>query len=85
MLVNGTIGDAAISSTGEGDIYVVGTTTSVAVNSSGDGNIELRNANGKIHHISCVGLDPCPLQPFTSLGFLSGSSHTKVLVLQSML
>ena len=50
VLVNGTIGDAAITSTGEGDVYVIGTTTSVAINSSGDGNIKLRNANGKAHH-----------------------------------
>lgn len=49
-MVNGTIGNAAITSTGEGDIYVVGTTTSVAVNSSGDGDIKLQNANGKTPH-----------------------------------
>ena len=50
VLVNGTIGDAAINSTGDGDVYVIGTTGSVAVNISGDGDIKLRNAFGRARH-----------------------------------
>ena len=48
--MNGTIADANIRSSGDGDAYVLGTTTSVTVNSTGDGDIKLRNANGKPRH-----------------------------------
>lgn len=65
VLVNGTIGDAAVTSTGEGDVYVIGTTRSVAVNSSGDGDIKLRNANGKLHHHHSLTPFPAPHLAFT--------------------
>lgn len=84
MLVNGTIGDAAVTSTGEGDIYVVGTTTSVAVDSSGDGDIKLRNANGNAYHITSAEpeIPPPHLLPgllLPSVGFKIGLSQTERL------
>ena len=65
--MNGTIGNAAVTSTGEGDIYVVGTTTSVAVDSSGDGDIKLRNANGNAYHITSA---PLSFPPPVALNWL---------------
>ena len=48
--MNGTIANATIRSSGDGDVYVLGTNTSLRITSSGGGDVKLRNANGKLCH-----------------------------------
>ena len=45
MLVNGTIGNTTIASSGTGSVYVLGTNTSVQVDLQGVSNVYLRNDN----------------------------------------
>ena len=47
VLVNGTIGDALVSSSGTGSVYLLGTNTSVVVDLAGVSSVYLRNANRK--------------------------------------
>ena len=44
MLVNGTIGNALVSSSGTGNVYLLGTNTSVVVDLAGVSSVYLRNA-----------------------------------------
>ncbi len=46
MLVNGTIGNATVASSGTGSVYLLGTNTSVGVDLAGVSSVYLRNANG---------------------------------------
>ncbi len=46
VLVNGTIGNAIVDSSGTGNVYLLGANTSVAVNLAGVSSVYLRNANG---------------------------------------
>jgi hypothetical protein len=46
VLVNGTIGNAIVDSSGTGNVYVLGANTSVGVNLAGVSSVYLRNANG---------------------------------------
>ena len=44
MLVNGTIANALVSSSGTGNVYLLGTNTSVVVDLAGVSSVYLRNA-----------------------------------------
>jgi len=46
VLVNGTIGNATVASSGTGSVYLLGTNTSVGVDLAGVSSVYLRNANG---------------------------------------
>jgi len=50
VLVNGTIGNAIVDSSGTGNVYLLGANTSVGVNLAGVSSLYLRNANG----LSCL-------------------------------
>lgn len=47
MLVNGTIGDALVASSGTGSVYLLGTNSSVTVDLAGVSSVYLRNADRK--------------------------------------
>ena len=57
VLVNGTIGNAIVSSSGTGSVYLLGTNTSVVVDLAGVSSVYLRNANRKS---TCLLLVWCP-------------------------
>ena len=54
VLVNGTIGNAEVMSSGTGNVYLLGTNTSVDVDLAGVSNVYLRNANGRLPHLPQV-------------------------------
>ena len=53
VLVNGTIGNAVVDSSGTGNVYLLGANTSVAVNLAGVSSLYLRNANGLSFTLAC--------------------------------
>ena len=53
MLVNGTIGNATIDSSGTGNVYLLGANTSVGVNLAGVSSVYLRNTNGLSPTLAC--------------------------------
>ena len=53
VLVNGTIGNAIVDSSGTGNVYLLGANTSVGVNLAGVSSVYLRNANGLSSTLAC--------------------------------
>lgn len=62
MLVNGTIGNALVSSSGTGSVYLLGTNTSVRVDLAGVSSVYLRNANRKSTYLLLLWLHDGMLQ-----------------------
>jgi len=53
VLVNGTIGNAIVDSSGTGNVYLLGANTSVGVNLAGVSSVYLRNGNGLSVTLAC--------------------------------